>query len=116
MDQIHINDLRVNAIIGVYENERVTRQQLIINVILNTDISKAAITDELSNAVDYDDLAKQITNFAQNAKFQLIETLAVKLADICLVNENVSSVIIKIEKPGAIANARSSAVVISRGK
>ncbi|MEI6519362.1 MAG: dihydroneopterin aldolase [bacterium] len=116
MDQIHINDLRVNAIIGVYENERVTRQPLIINVTLNTDISKAAITDDLGDAVDYDDLAKEITNAAQNTSCQLIETLAVKLANICLANKKVNSVTIKIEKPGAIANARSSAVVISRGK
>ena len=116
MDQIHINDLRVDAIIGVYENERVASQQLIINITLNTDVTKAAITDDLGDAVDYDELAKEITSTSQNANCQLIETLAVKIANLCLANKKVSSVTIKIEKPDAIANARSSAVVINRGK
>ncbi len=116
MDQIFINDLRVNAIIGVYDNERVARQPLIINVVLTTDLSKAAETDNLADAVDYDTIAKKISHIAKNTNFQLLETLAVNLANACLADDKIYSVTIKIEKPDAIANARSSAVAITRKK
>jgi FolB domain-containing protein len=116
MDKIIIKDLRVNAIIGIYDHERVTPQELLINVVLYTDIRKAAQTDEIADCVDYEKVATRLRAHAQSAQRMTVEALAEDLARLCLETRGVGRVNIRVEKTQAIDFTASVGVEIEREK
>ncbi len=113
-DEIHIRDLLVRAIIGVNDEERVNRQDVIINVTLETDTRKAGRTDELADAVNYREVAKKVVELTERSRFYLVERLAEEIARVCLEDKRVQRVRVSVEKPGAIRFARSVGVTIVR--
>ena len=114
MDIIKINNLRVNAVIGCNSNERLNAQELLITVSIAIDTWNAAATDDLRNTLDYDQLARRITTMAEHSEFMLVETLAQHVADIVLEDGRVQSVTVSVVKPGALPNAASAEVIITR--
>jgi FolB domain-containing protein len=115
-DRIHIRDLVVECIIGINPEERVTPQQVSINVTMECDLSRGAATDRIEDTVDYKVINKGIIALVRDSKFQLIETMAEKIAETCLGNSDVQSVTVSVDKPGALRHARSVAVEITRGR
>ncbi len=113
-DKIYIRDLSVRCIIGVYDEERRDKQDVIINVVLYTDLKKAGQTDCLEDSVDYKNVKKDILSLVENSSFALLEKLAKKIADICLEYSKVQRVDITVDKPGALRFTRSVAVEIVR--
>ncbi len=116
MDSIIISDLLVRTIIGVNENERHEKQDVVINLALSADLSGAGKSDRLEDAIDYRDLKKKIVKMAENSHFYLVEALAEAVAALCLEHPAVQEVRVKIEKPGALRFARSVGVEITRGR
>jgi FolB domain-containing protein len=116
MDKIFIKDLRVNNIIGIYDYERTTPQEMIINVNIYTDIRKAAETDNISECVDYEKVANIIRTHAQTAKRLTVEALAEDIARLCLAIPRVERVNVKLEKTQALAFTASVGVEIERTK
>ena len=114
MDRILISDLLVRCVIGVYEEERRDKQDVVINLSLSVDLRKAGKSDQLDDSVDYKVLKKRILAMAENSEFRLVEALAQAVADICLANPSVLEAIVRIDKPGALRFARSAAVEIAR--
>lgn len=114
MDHIFIEDLEVNAIIGVLAHERKKKQPVIINLEISVNNLQAASNDNLIDAVDYSAIATRLTEFAENSEFQLIETLAEKMAELILKEFNVKRVRLRLAKPKAITNAKAVGVVIER--
>ncbi|HUI46947.1 MAG TPA: dihydroneopterin aldolase [Nitrospirota bacterium] len=114
MDRILIGDLLVRCIIGVGEEERRERQDVVINLSLATDLSRAGRSDNFNDAVDYRDLKKQIVNMAEQSTYHLVEALAEAVADMCLVHPAISQVQVRVDKPGALRFARSVGVEITR--
>jgi FolB domain-containing protein len=114
MDKIIIKDLRVTAIIGIYDFERVTPQEMLINVSLMTDIHKAASTDDIADCVDYEKIANTLKNHAQTSKRLTVEALAEDLAQICLKTTGVQRVIMRVEKTQAIEFTAAVGVEIER--
>jgi dihydroneopterin aldolase len=114
MDQIFINDLRLECIIGVLPHERETPQPLWINVTLDCDLSRAGASDALEHTVDYKALADAITDLAVKSEFFLIERLAEAIAARCLESAMVCNVTVRIDKPQALDTARSAAVQLTR--
>jgi len=84
MDRILINDLLVRCVIGVRDEERRDKQDVLINVALVTDLRKAGASDRLEDSVDYRGLNKQILSMAEHSQFRLVEAMAQAVADICL--------------------------------
>lgn len=115
-DQILIKDLRFRCIVGVYEDERREKQDVVAQLTLDVDLRKAGRTDDLADTVDYKALKKEILAMAERSQFQLVEALAQRIADICLKRRQVSRVIIAIEKPGALRFARTVGVRIVRSR
>ncbi len=113
-DKIIIRDLAVNCIIGIMPKERIAAQQVIINVTLACDLSKAAASDAIQDTVDYKELKLAIVDMVEKSSFQLIEKLAQSVADLCLNIPAVSQVTVSIDKPAALTRARSVAVEITR--
>lgn len=114
MDKIILKNLRLRGIIGVYAWERSRPQEMIVHLTLFTDTRRAGQSDDLSDCVDYDALAQKIQAHAETAARKTIEALAEDLAAICLNEKGVESVVVRVEKPGAVAFAESAGVEIQR--
>ena len=114
MDRIYIRDLALRCIIGVYPEERREKQDVIINIVLECDHSAAAKSDRIEDAVDYKGIKKEVIELVENSRFNLIETLADRIARQCLANPKVAQVTVTVDKPGALRFARSVAVEVTR--
>lgn len=116
MDRIFIRDLALRCIIGIYPEERREKQDIVINVEMHCDLSRAGNSDDLNDTVDYKTIKKAILKLVEGSGFQLIEALAERIAGIALADEKVQQVVVTVDKPGALRFARSSAVEITRNK
>ncbi len=81
MDAIIIRDLEIFCCVGVYDAEREKPQRLLVSVEMATDLSAAAVKDELRWSIDYDAVCKCIENISKERNWNLIETLAVEIAE-----------------------------------
>ena len=113
-DKIYIRDLAIRCIIGVNQDERTEKQDVVINVILFTDTRKAGRTDALADSVDYKRVKKAILSLVESSEFLLIEKLADEIAKVCLDDSKVQKVNVTVDKPGALRYTRSVAVEIVR--
>jgi FolB domain-containing protein len=114
MDRILIDGLLLRCIIGVRDDERREKQDVLVNLSLGLDLRKAAASDRISDSMDYAALKKRILTVAESSQFFLVEALAEKIAAICLENQGVLEVRVRVEKPGALRFARSVGVEITR--
>jgi FolB domain-containing protein len=114
MDRILIKDLLVRCVIGVHDDERRDKQDVLINLSLSVDLQRAGGSDRLEDSVDYRALNKQILSMAESSQFHLVEALAQAVADICLGNPSIQEASVRVEKPGALRFARSVGVEIVR--
>ncbi len=115
MDIIFLHDLRVETVIGIWEWERKIHQTVAIDLEMSADIRKAAESDSVDDTLNYKLVAKRLQQFVGDSSFQLVETLAEKIAAIVLDEFNVAWVRVKVNKPGAIRGARDAGVIIERG-
>ena len=113
-DKIRINDLLLRCIIGVNDWERTQKQDVLINVILVTDLKLPCQTDNLEDSVDYKEIKKEIIAMVEDSSFNLIERLAGEIAKICLSHSAVNAVWVRVDKPGALRFAKSVGVEIFR--
>jgi FolB domain-containing protein len=116
MDRILINDLLVRCIIGVRDEERRDKQDVLINVALEADLRKAGASDRLEDSVDYSAVKKRIVTMAEGSRFNLVEALAESVADICLEYPAISRVKVRVEKTTALRFAKSVGVEITRDR
>ncbi|MBQ4337210.1 MAG: dihydroneopterin aldolase [Lentisphaeria bacterium] len=114
MDTIFIRDLEVHAIIGTLPEERLAPQKLILNLEIFTDMERAAISDDLRDAVDYSKAEAIVKETAESSSFFLLEALAGKLCQCVKTLPGVQNVRISIDKPAAAQFARSIAVQMER--
>jgi dihydroneopterin aldolase len=115
MDIIFLHDLKVDTVIGIWEWERKIRQTVAIDLDMAADIRKAAGTDSVEDTLNYKLVAKRVQQFVADSSFQLVETLAERIAEIIRDEFEVSWVRVKVNKPGAIRGARDVGVLIERG-
>ncbi len=115
MDIIFLHDLRIDAVIGIWEWERKIRQTVSIDLEMSADIRKAAATDSVDDTLNYKLVAKRLQQFVGDSGFQLVETLAEKIAEIVLTEFDVAWVRVRVNKPGAIRGAKDVGVIIERG-
>jgi len=116
MDKTFIKDLRARGIIGIRPWEREKAQEILINVTVFSDMRRAAETDNIADCVDYSTLAKKVLTHAETAARFTVEALANDLARICLKENRVEKVIVRVEKPGAVRFAASVGVEVERTK
>ena len=115
MDRIFLSELKVDTIIGIWEWERRIRQTVVIDLEMSADIARAAATDDVADTLNYKSVAKRIQNFVAESSFQLVETLAEKIAAIIRDEFDVAWVKVRVNKPGAIRGSKDVGVQIERG-
>ena len=116
MDIIYLKDLRIDTIIGIYDWERQTKQTIILDIEMATDISKAAKSDNIDDALNYKAVAKRIIAYVSESEFQLVETLAEHVAEILINEFKIPWVRLSLNKQGAVRGVRDVGVIIERGK
>ena len=116
MDKIFLTELKVDTIIGIWEWERKIRQTVIIDLEMSADIAKAAATDSVEDTLNYKSVAKRIQTFVGDSSFQLVETLAERIAGIIREEFGVQWVKVRVNKPGAIRGSKDVGILIERGQ
>ncbi|GLQ33304.1 dihydroneopterin aldolase [Litoribrevibacter albus] len=116
MDKTFIRDLKVHAIIGVYDFERKHAQPLSFDIEMTSDLTKAGESDDLNYAINYAAVSQDVIDLTKSLKPQLIERLADAVAAMILEKYQPESVTIRISKPDAVAAASAVGVEITRSK
>jgi D-erythro-7,8-dihydroneopterin triphosphate epimerase len=115
-DRVFIRDLAIRCIVGIDEQERREKQDILVHLTIHTDLRQAGRTDALEDTVDYRAIKKRILRLAEESCFHLIEALAQRIADECLREQRVEQVEVVVEKPGALRFARTAGVTIVRSR
>jgi len=115
MDIIYLHGLKVQCIIGIWEWERRARQTVELDVDMAADIARAAASDSIDDTLNYKAVAKRLIEYVGNSEFQLVETLAEKVAGLLREEFRVAWCRVRLNKPGAIRGARDVGILIERG-
>ncbi|MBN1934920.1 MAG: dihydroneopterin aldolase [Anaerolineae bacterium] len=116
LDQIQIHDLLLRTIIGINDEERRNKQDVLINITLWADTHAAGESDAIDDAVNYRTIAKRVIALVEGSQFFLVEKMAAEIVAICLDDPRVERARVRVEKPGALRFARSVGVEIERDR
>lgn len=116
MDIVYIRDLKIQTVIGIFDWERAIKQTVSLDLEMATDIRKAAVSDDIKDALDYKSVAKRIIRFVEDSDFQLVETMAERVAGIVLEEFSVPWMRLRLSKPGAVRGSQDVGVIIERGE
>ena len=113
-DVVFVKGLSVEAVIGVFDWERAITQPIMIDITLETDISKAALSDDVKDALSYKDACDDVAEWCKELKAKLLEHLAEQLAEKLLAKYNCQKLTLSVAKPTAIKEANAVGVQITR--
>ena len=116
MDIIFLRDLRISTVIGIYDWERRIRQTVSLDLEMGADIRKAAASDAIEDTLNYKAVAKRVIAFVEESQFQLVETLAERVAELVLREFQIPWLRLRLNKTGAVRGARDVGVIIERGQ
>ena len=114
VDRIAIRELAARCILGIDDEERRERQDVVVNVVIHADLRHAASSDVFEDTVDYRAIKKRVLSLVEGSSFHLLEALADAVARACLEFRGVERVDVSVEKPGALRFAKSVAVEVTR--
>ena len=111
-----IKDFIVNEIIGIHKHEKINKQKIIFNIVI--DINKDTLPDEnnISSIVDYEKILNKLENLTKYKNYNFLESLAEDSFKEIFEDKRINSIKIKIEKPDAIANAESVGVEVFKSR
>lgn len=115
MDIVFLRDLRIETVIGIYDWEREIKQTVVLDLEMAGDVRKAAASERIEDALNYKAVAKRMIQFVGESRFQLVETLAERCAEIIVREFHVPWVRLSVNKIGAVTGARDVGVLIERG-
>ena len=115
MDIVFVEDLRIETVIGIYDWERKIRQTVALDLEMAFDNRKPAATDKIEDTLDYKAVSKRLVAFVEGSRFELVETLAEKCAQIIRDEFRVPWLRLKLSKPGAVRGSKAVGVIIERG-
>ncbi len=114
MDKIFLKDLQIDTVIGIYDWEREIRQVISLDLEMQADIAPAARSDSVEDTLDYKQVAKRLIQYVRHSRFELVETLIERVAQIVLYEFDVKAVKIRLNKPGAVRYSKTVGIEISR--
>ena len=114
MDQLKLNGIEVECIIGDLPEERENEQRLLVDVALDIELADAAESDRLEDTVDYALLVGNIREALEEAQCRLLERAAGVVADVCLSDPRVERVTVGVRKFGSVSGLGSAEVKVTR--
>ena len=115
-DTVFVHELKVETIVGIWGWERKIRQTVSIDLEMGADIRRAAETDSIDDRLNYKAISKRVQQFVADSEFQLVETLAEKIAELVLQEFKIPWIQVRVSKPGAIRGAKNVGILIHRTK
>lgn len=115
MDLVFLRGLRIETVIGIYDWEKAIRQPVVLDLEMGADVARAAATDRIEDTLDYKAVAKRLKQFVGEGRFELVETLAERCAEIVREEFGVPWVRLTVNKAGAVTDAEGVGVIIERG-
>jgi len=108
MAVIRVKDLLIRTYIGFNPEELVNKQDVLINLEMETDIPEAALdADEPDGIFDYKTVTKKVIALVQDGRFKLLEVLTKKILDLIMEDERVIRAKVEVDKPHALRFAES---------
>ena len=107
-----IKDFIIKEIIGIHEHEKIKKQKIKFNIVLNVDQSSIPDEKDIKSIVDYEKITNKLENLIKSKKYNFLESLAEDSFEEIFKDKRINSVTIKIEKPEAIKNAESVGVEV----
>lgn len=114
LDTIFINQLAVDTVIGLYDWERRIRQRVVFDLAMAVDIRAAAASDDVAATLDYKAVSDRVIAYVETTEFQLVETLAERVAALILAEFDVARITLRLDKPKAVPAAAGVGVEITR--
>ena len=113
---VFIKDFIIEEIIGIHEHEKIKKQKIKFNIVLN--VNQISVPDEkdINSIVDYEKITNKLENLTKNKKYNFLESLAEDSFKEIFKDKRINSVTIKIEKPEAIKNAGSVGVEVFKAR
>lgn len=115
-DTIFLSDMRIETTVGIWDWERKIKQTVSIDLEMGADIRRAAASDSIEDTLNYKSVAKRVQQFVGDSGFQLVETMAEKIAETVLAEFDVPWIRVSVNKPGAIRGAKGVGIKIYRRK
>ena len=116
MDTIFIRELTVETVIGIYDWEREIKQAVLFDLEMACDVARAAASDSVDATLNYKAVCKRVIAFVEGSEFQLVETLAERVAQLIINEFQVPWLRLKVNKRGALRGALDVGVIIERGE
>ena len=99
---INIENLRLRTTVGIYEWEQKVKQDIIINIEIEFDGTRAVEEDSIEHTVDYKTVTKKIISMVEDTKYNLIERISGDVVKLIMQDEKVQRASVKVDKPGAL--------------
>jgi len=109
---VYIKDFIVQEIIGIHEHEKIKKQKIKFNIVIDINQNTVPNENDIKSIVDYEKITNKLKNLAKEKKYNFLESLAEDSFKEIFDDERINSVKIKIEKPEAIKNADTVGVEV----
>jgi dihydroneopterin aldolase len=109
---VFIKDFIIEEIIGIHKHEKIKKQKIKFNIVLNVNQSVISNEKDIKSIVDYEKITNKLENLTKSKKYNFLESLAEDSFKEIFDDERINSVKIKIEKPEAIKNADTVGVEV----
>ena len=109
---VFIKNFIIEEIIGIHDFEKIKKQKIKFNIVLDVDKSSVPNEKDIKSIVDYEKITNKLENLTKSKKYNFLESLAEDSFKEIFEDKRINSVVIKIEKPEAIKNAESVGVEV----
>ena len=113
---VFIKDFIIQEIIGIHEHEKIKKQKIKFNIVVNVNQNTVPDEKDIKSIVDYEKITNKLENLVKNKKYNFLESLAEDSFKEIFEDKRINSVKIKIEKPDAIKNADSVGVEVLKNR
>jgi len=98
MQTLRIKNLKLRIIVGINPEERIHKQDVLINITADVDNSKAIQTEDINDTLNYRNLAKSVIEFVEKSEFYLLDTLVDKVLNLVMSDDMVIRATVEIDK------------------
>ena len=113
MQQIFIEGLKVPTLIGVYDWERTQQTTLMVDLLIDADLSAAMNSDDVAHTIDYAAVAEAVKDVGKTSQFELLEAFANAIITALCKQFPIRRLVLTIEKPGILPDARKVGIRIT---
>ena len=109
---VFIKDFIIEEIIGIHEHEKIRKQKIKFNIVIDVDRNTLPNEADIKSIIDYEKITNKLENLTKKKKYNFLESLAEDSFEEIFKDKRINSVKIKIEKPEAIKTAKSVGVEV----